>query len=349
MRAIEVELLNEGMKIAKTIYDDSGRILLSEGATLTKGYIRKLGQYGIPFVYVEDELIGPLQVEDVIHERVRIQTVKALKQVVDNGRMKNDLDLKPISNMVNEILDDLKSVPNVLVQLLDTRTCGTYMYNHSVGVCVLSLLTGIGLGLDELKLKNLGMGALLHDIGKCLNTGEEHTVYGYKILRNQSSLNITAAHVAYQHHEKFDGTGFPRQLKGYGIHLYAAITNIANVYDNLVSNPDMDERLYPYQALELIVAESGKSFHPDLVKAFSRNIAPYPVGSTVQLNNGGIGIVISVPQNFPTRPVVKIIKDNNGNILTKFPDVDLMEETTLFVNEVLNEKERQQNILNRLK
>lgn len=345
MRAIEVELLNEGMKIAKTIYDDSGRILLSKEAVLTKGYIRKLGQYGIPFIYVEDELIGPLQVEDVIHERVRVQTVKALKHVVDNGRMKYDLDLKPISKMVNEILDDLKSVPNVLVQLLDMRTYGTYLYNHSVGVCVLSLLTGLGLGLDELKLKNLGMGALLHDVGKCLSTGEEHTIYGYEILRNQSSLNITGAHVAYQHHENFDGTGFPRQLKGEEIHLYAAIVNIANVYDNLVSNPEVHKRLYPYQALEFVVAESGKSFHPELVRVFSRNIAPYPVGSTVELNNGVIGIVISVPRNFPTRPVVKIIKDNNGTILTKFLDIDLMKETTLFVNQVLNEEERQQNIL----
>lgn len=340
MRAIEVENMQEGMKIARTIYDDTGRVLLSAGTVLSNLYIKKLKEYGIPFIYVEDEIIGSLEVEDLIHDQVRIQTVKALKQVIACAAMRSDVDLKPISQMVNKILDDLKGT-NILVQLMDIRSPNMYVYNHSVGVCVLSILTGRALQLDELKIKTLGMGAILHDIGKSLSTGPEHTIHGFEILRNNKLLNIMVSHVAYQHHEKYDGTGFPRQLKGEDIHLFAAITSISNVYDNLVSHPEPEKRLLPYQALEVIMAESGRAFHPEVVKAFSQNIAPYPVGTAVLLNNGAVGVVTNVPRDFPTRPLIKLITDKVGVLLTDFPEIDLLEENTLFVNGILSEKERQ--------
>ena len=90
--------------------------------------------------------------------------------------------------MVNKILDDLKGTPNLLVQLMDLRSAGTYLYNHSVGVSVLSILTGMTLGFDDLKLKVLGMGAILHDIGKSISKGPDHTTQGFEILRNDKKL-----------------------------------------------------------------------------------------------------------------------------------------------------------------
>jgi len=341
MRAIEIEELKQGMKIAKTLYDDTGRVLLSAGTVLNELYIKKMGVYGIPFVYVEDELLGPIKVEDMIHDRVRIQTVKALKEVVNSAKMNSELDLRQVSGMVNKILDDLKGVTNMLVQLMDMRSSTMFMYNHAVAVCVLSVITGMALELDDLKIKTLGMGAILHDIGKSVNDGPEHTIHGFELLRNNKALNVMISHVAYQHHEHYDGSGFPRQLKGEDIHLFAAITSIANFYDNLVSDTDVEKRLMPYQALELVMAESGKSFHPDIVKAFTRNIAPYPVGTAVRLNNGAVGVIISVNRNMPTRPVVKLITNHVGILLTTFPEMDLIKERTLFINEILSEKERQ--------
>lgn len=340
MRAIEVDQLKKGMKIAKTIYDDSGRVLLSAGLTLSSPNIKKLCMYGIPFVYIEDEIIGPLHVDDLINDRVKIQTVKALKNVVESARMQKDIDLRPVSSMVNKILDDLKGEPEMLVQLLDMRSANMFLYNHSVGVCVLSILTGMALNLDDIKVKQLGMGALLHDIGKSLGPGPEHTIHGFEILRNNKVLNVMIAHTAYQHHESYDGSGFPRQLQGENIHLFAAITGVANFYDNVISHPIPEKRLYPYQALEVILAESGRSFHPEIVKAFCHNIAPYPIGTAVRLNNGATGVVISVPRSFPTRPIVKLIASPVGILLTSFPELDLMKETSLFVNDILSEQER---------
>ena len=341
MRALETEELKESMRIARTIFDDDGRVLLSCGTVLTNRYIRKLYEYGVPFIYIEDEFIGPIEVNDIVQDRVRIQTIKALKQITENARMKKEIDIKPLSAMVNNILDDIKNVPSMMVQLMDIRSKNMYLYNHSVAVCVLSIITGMALGLDELKLKVLGMGAILHDIGKSLSEGPEHTIHGFEILRNNKMLNVIAAHVAYQHHERFDGTGYPRQLSGEDIHLFAAIAGVADCYDKMVSEQRTDERLYPYQALEAIIAESGRLFHPEIVRAFTQNIAPYPIGTTVRLNNRAVGVVISVPKNFPTRPVIKQIADNHGVPLKVFPVINLLSEKTLFINEILGEKERQ--------
>lgn len=341
MRPIELEYLNPGMKIAKTIYDDNGRVLLNTGAVLNNRYIEKLSSLGMPFIYVEDEVAGSLAVEDLIHDRVRIQTVKALKQAVESAKMRTEFDTRQISDMVNGILDDLRTVSNLIVQLIDVRSSNMHIYNHSVTVCVLSIMTGMALGLDELKKKSLGMGAILHDIGKSLSDGPEHTMYGFEILRSNRNLNATIAHAAYQHHERYDGTGYPRQIKGEEIHLFGAIIAVANYYDNLVSNRDQSKSLYPYQALEKIMAESGRALHPEVVRAFCKNIAPYPIGTAVRLNNGNIGVVISVNKHMPMRPVIKIVADRNGLLLKDFPELDLIKERTIFVNEIISEQQRQ--------
>ncbi|MCR4442691.1 MAG: HD domain-containing phosphohydrolase [Peptococcaceae bacterium] len=341
MRPIETRNLQAGMRIARTIHDDGGRVLLSAGSRLTDRYIKKLAEFGIPFIYIEDELVGPLEVEDVIHDRVRIQTVAALKQIAENIRLSKEVDFRQISDLVNKILDDLREIPNLLVQLMDIRSSNMYNYNHAISVCVLSALTGKVLMLDDLKIKALGMGAILHDVGKTISEGPEHTLHGFEILRNNRMLNVMIAHVAYQHHEKYDGSGFPRQLKAEDIHLFASIVGVANCYDNLVSAADPGKRLYPYQALEKVTAESGRSFHPEIVKAFCQNIAPYPVGTAVRLNNGAVGVVIKVQKNFPTRPVVKLITNHVGVLLNNFPEIDLMKERTLFINQIISEQERQ--------
>ena len=287
-------------------------------------FIRRLQELGLAFIYVEDEILGSLEVEEMINERVKIQTASALRKVVHSVQVHEDLNLRPISNLMNQILDELKSAPNLLIQLLDLRCADTFLYDHSIGVSVLSILTGKNLGLDELKLKTLAMGAVLHDLGKSLNPGPEHTDYGFEILRKEKNLSILVAHVAYQHHERYDGTGYPRQLKEKEIHLYAAIVNVANCFDNLVNRGK--DRLYPYQALREIKAASEKAFHPDIVEALPQYCS-LSVGTAVRLNNNGmVGVVISVPLEETNCPVIKLIADKKGNILKQFPEIDLLAE-----------------------
>jgi len=340
MRGIDIANLKEGQKLARPIYDEAGRILLHKGTIVKSNYIRRLDELGIPFVYVEDELVGPLDAEDLIHDSVRIQSVKMIKFTMDRAKTSKDIDIRYVSEVVNKILDDIASSSNLLVSFLDIRSKNLQLFNHSISVAVLAIVTGMVLKLDQLKLKNLGMGAILHDVGKSLVYGEEHTTLGFNLIRQNKEINVACAHVAYQHHERHDGKGYPRGLKGEQIHLFAGITAIADYYDNLVAPIDGDERMYPYQAIEKVVAESGKMFHPDIVIAFTRNIVPYPVGSLVRINTGSLGVVIGLHNNYPTRPIIKLVTDKFGGLLAEFPEIDLLQQRTIFINEIISEKER---------
>ncbi len=340
MRAIDIEYLEEGQKLAKPVYDEAGRILLHKGATIKKTYIARLRELGIPFVYIEDELVRPLEAEELIHDSVRTHAIKIIKNTVEKSIITKEIDLKQIHEVVNKIIDDILSSSGLLVSFLDIRSQNLHLYNHSVSVAVLSIITGMVLQLDQLKLKHLGMGAILHDIGKGIDPGEEHTTIGFDLLRQNEEVNLTVAHVAYQHHERYDGLGFPRQLRGEQIHLFAAITGVANFYDNLVAPKDMNKRLFPYQAIERVVAESGRMFHPKVVMAFTRNIAPYPIGSLVRLNTGHLGVVIGLHENYPTRPIIKVVTDKFGGLQNVFPEIDLLEEKTIFIKDIITEQER---------
>lgn len=341
MRAVDVEYLQDGQKLAKPIYDDGGRILLHKGTIIKRNYIKRLQDLEIPFVYVEDELVGPLEAEDILHDSVRIQSIKTIKTTIERAKISKEIDVRAVSEIVNKILDDIASSPDLLITFMDVRSQNLHLFNHSISVAVLAIITGMILKLDQLKLKQLGMGAVLHDIGKSIISGEEHTTVGFNLIRQNKEINLVCAHVAYQHHERYDGKGYPRGLKAEEIHLFAAITSIANYYDNLVAPKDMKERLYPYQAIEKLVAETGTRFHPDLVIAFTRNIAPYPVGSLVKINSGSLGVVVSLHPNYPTRPIIKLVTDKFGKLLAAFPEIDLLEQKTVFINEIISEKERQ--------
>ncbi|NLT93931.1 MAG: HD domain-containing protein [Clostridia bacterium] len=340
MRGIEISNLKVGQKLARTIYDDVGRVLLYKGTIIKRNYIKRLQELGIPFVYVEDELVGPLEVEELLHDSVRIQSVKIIRETVEKAKISKEIDIRKVSEIVNKILDDIFASPSLLVTFQEITSKNLHFYNHCVSVAVLAIITGMVLRLDQLKLKNLGMGAILHDIGKSLVLGKDHTVVGFNLIRQNKDINIACAHVAYQHHERYDGQGYPRGLKEEQIHQFAAITAIADYYDNLVNPEVSEERMFPYQAIERVVAESGLAFHPQLVKAFSRNIAPYPIGSLVRINTGPLGVVIGLHKNFPTRPIIKLVTDEYGGTIDYFPEVDLLKEKTIFVNEIISEKER---------
>lgn len=354
MRKVAVENLQPGMFLDKPVYARGGRILLDKGIKLTESYIRRLGEFGIPFVYIRDERIAEIEINDAVSDETRLQAAEIVRQSMENIRLGMDLNAQEIKGMVRDVIKQILDSRETLVHLSEIRIGGEQLFHHSVNVAIYALLTGITVRYSEKELLDLGTGALLHDIGKSrlptriLNSTEilfsseleevkNHTNYGFEILRRESDLSLLAAHVAYQHHECYDGSGYPRQLKGNEIHEYARITAIANTYDVLVSGAG-GKQLLPYQTIEYIIAQAGRAFDPRLVRLFATNIAVYPLGSLVRLNTGQKGFVIQIPKNYPTRPVIRVIMDAGGNKYTgNFPEIDLLKELTVFVEEVLEE------------
>jgi HD-GYP domain-containing protein (c-di-GMP phosphodiesterase class II) len=359
VRRLTVNLIEEGMYLARSIKSADGRVLLQAGQRLDERYIKRLRGMGVYIVYVEDKRLDDVIVEDLVRDETRNEGVQLAKHLVKLAGKSispatiNDKTANRISAMTNQIVNEILGNKNLVVNLQDIRTSNDYLYFHSVNVCVLSVILGTVLKLKEEQLNDLGSGGLLHDFGKLvvpdyiaekagpldkdeMEIMRRHPQLGFDALRGNPNVKLLWAHIALQHHEWHNGAGYPRCLKGDDIHLYGKIAGIADVYDALTS-----ERCYrpvpflPHEAMEFIYASSGTQFDPKIVAAFARNIAIYPLGSTLLLSDGSRGVVIDVNIDCITRPKLRIIEDEDGAVLTDPYEVNLEDELTLFIKKVL--------------
>lgn len=354
MRLVSIDHVKPHVCLAKTIYDGSGRVLLAKGTQLTRHYLKRLEELGISSVYVEDGFATSIEIDDVVSEQTRIQVVQTTKEALLKIKAGRSPESRKIRQAVDDIIDEILHTKETLVHLTDIRSMKDHTFGHCANVCILSLLTGLAMGYDQLKLKELGTGALLHDVGKAMVpenivnstkvfTADEyrmiqkHVEFGFEILRKTDNISIVVAHVAWQHHERYNGHGYPRKLAGAEILEFARVVAVADVYDALSTDRPYRNRLLPHEVVEIVRSAMGSDFDPDIAKEFIHNIAPFPVGSIVQLNSGFKGVVLSVKRDFPTRPVVKLLSDNKGQPVTGEHTVDLMKELTVFVTSVIRE------------
>jgi len=357
MRRVAVGLLKPGMVVARSIFDSEGKCLLGAGVTLTEYYIQRLKDLGIASVYIKDELFDSLgEIKEPISGKTRIETIKEVKRNFQALEANRRINTRHVKKVVDAILDDLMSNREVLINLSDIRTYDDYTFSHSCNVCVLSLLTAITLGYSEPKLKELGIGALLHDIGKVQVSKEllnkrgelspdeyaeiqKHAAYGFEILRAYDDIPLLSAHIAFQHHECWDGKGYPRGLNREQIHEYARIVAVADVYDALLADRPYRDAYSINQALAILNHMSGIHFEPRILAALVSNVAVYPIGSVVMFNTGEIGVVMDVNRNNPTRPVVRVVFDRRLSRLKIPHEVDLSNLTTVYISRVLTEQE----------
>jgi len=257
-----------------------------------------------------------------------------------------------VTDSVNNIIEDILFQKEIFISLTDMRSYDNQVFAHSVSVCVLATVLGKALGLDQNNLEALAIGALFHDIGtvklpktllskrevftpKEARLYETHTSEGFDILRSKRELNLLSAHIAFQHHERMDGSGYPRKLESDGIHQLAQIVGIADFYDNLVNDGPGHSRILPHVACEILMGCSDKLFSHDLVVTFLKHIAAYPTGCTVKLNTGEIGIVVDQNKSLPMRPIVRVLLAGQDLNQVKAKEYDLVKERTTFIEAML--------------
>lgn len=339
MRIVPIESVREGCYLAKSMFDDEGRILLREGVQLTDNLIKRIKLMGIYSLYIIDEYSAK-EIEDIIKPELRQKAVKVVKEtffhlenIIPKGMTCKNLSqirerenfFSSIREIADELIDELLSKKNVLINLVDIKSMDNYTYQHCVNVAVLSLILGIQLELNKFELNDLCIGALVHDIGKILVpkelilkpgklTNEEftiikqHTTKGYEYLRNVLEISAPSRVIALEHHEHFNGNGYPDRRTGSKISKLARIVSIADVYDALTSDRPYRRAMSPNDAVEYIMAGGSSQFDYEMVKVFSKVVVPYPEGTIVKLSNGDCAVVEKVFQNYPLRPLVKIVK-----------------------------------------
>lgn len=356
MRKIAVWALQPGMKVGKAVYDSNGKLLLNEGIALKDKYIFRLRQMGVPAIYIKDDLLEDVVVEDVILDKTRMEATRMVKNIMQDAEQNSKnkgtrliLPEKDIKKAINNITNDLINNTNIVVNLTDIRTADNYTFGHSVNVAVLSIMTGISIGLSRHNLQILGVGAILHDLGKVkippviLNkkgklTPEEfeivkkHPSFGLEIYEKQSNLHDLSGKVIYQHHERINGKGYPQGLLEDDIHHFAKITAVADVYDALVACRPYRNAFLPHQAIELLCSKTNE-FDVEVIRSFINHVAAYPVGTTVQLSSGEIGVVVHNTAGFPLRPRVRIFYNNSP--VSEPYEVDLREKMDIVISTVI--------------
>jgi len=352
VRQVSVNSLTIGDVLGKTIFSSSGRILLGKGVKLTSLFIVKLRDMGISILYIEDDRFNDVIVEDVISEEHRRDAMGILEKSTRSVRIGKNIDSFELKKVINNIVEEVLFKKDILVNMMDMRSKDNQMFAHSVNVCVLSTVLGKAMFLDREKLETLAIGAILHDIGKVqldpklfnldgdltMEEGEllkTHTTLGFEELKKRKDLNLIIAHIAFQHHEYMNGTGYPRHLREGDIHPLAQIVAIADFYDKYTSDHSAEKRIMPHEACEILMGLAGTLYPLEMVRLFLKNIAAYPTGVTVRLNTGEIGVVVDQNLSMPARPVVRVFDESEfGQNAIK--EYNMVEKRTIFIHDVLS-------------
>ncbi|WXJ79082.1 hypothetical protein MTMBA_11640 [Moorella thermoacetica] len=338
--------LAPGMILARPVYGQRGVLLLNRGVSLTSFDISALRRHGVLAVYVE----GPLSEEElrearaVMEEEVRVHTMNVVRSWAENGRRR--ANFASIVDQVKSVVDEILAGRMPTNALSEISAADSYTFAHSVDVCVLSVAAGVRLGYKRDDLLKLGVGALLHDLGKSrvppeilnkpgkLTPAEfaemkKHPVWGYKMLREDMDgwVDSVSAAIVLNHHERYDGSGYPRGLKGKEIHLTAAVCAAADMYNAITTDRVYRPALPPHEAYEMLMGAGGSALDFRAVQAFLPCVDPYPAGTLIRLSTGEIAVVLSSDPAMPFRPKVMLVA--TGEI------VDLQKELAVVITGLL--------------
>lgn len=334
MRLRNTKSLKAGDKLAKTIYNEHGISLVQQGMTLSDNMIKHLIRQNISYVYLSDERTDDIMIDQVITDDLRVHAIGIIKETFTRFDDHKTLEkafihedqTRELKSVVDQLLSQMTSQQEEAISLLaDLFITDDYTFQHSLNVTIYTLAIGKKLNYTESQLSEIGLGALLHDIGKVfvdksilLKPGpldkdeyeamKNHTELGFTFIRKNTSLASVVAHCAYQHHERLDGSGYPRKLKTNDIHPYAKIIAVADVFDAITSDRIYREGMLPHEGLEILYAEANSKFDLQIVDAFKKSVAIYPTGLTVTLSDSRTGVIERQNTHYNDRPVIRILQ-----------------------------------------
>lgn len=377
MRKISVEELKPGMTFNKPVYVDSNNMLIDGNIPLSENDIKKLMKWGVTQVetagilmksdtdaaasYSTEERKIIDEYNELLKKRKRLleihaQARKAVEAAYIAIRNNREFKTTELESAVFNIISILKENSNVFLFLYGLEEGKDYTVTHSVNVTFYSLLIGLALQYNNQKLNDLGLGTMLIDAGmakipiyivhKQSNLTDQefkqikaHPLLGYRSLKELGKLKETSAIICLQHHEQYDGKGYPKGWKGNEIDEFGRIGAIADNYEAQISNRSYRKGVYFYHAMRNLLSTGVNKFDPVILRVFLSRMSVYPIGSIVEMNDSSIGIVIgSIPEK-PLRPFIKLIFDKEGKKQEKTLILNLLGEANLYIVKALNESD----------
>jgi len=354
MKMLVSDLL-PGMKLARSVYGVHGEVLLRTNVLLNNKYIDALKRHNIMAVYIENPLTSDfdaIEAEKALADEVKTQTLKTVKDWFDSPQA---INFTKMTKSLAIVIDEILSGKVLTGSLAEISATDSYTFTHSVDVCLLSLNVGIKMGFNRSNLIKLGMGALLHDLGKtkvspavlhkpAKLTDEEyaeikkHPVWSYQLLKEKAGDEISSISlaIALDHHERYDGRGYPRGLKGKEIGIMSAICAVCDVYNAMTTDRVYRKAIPVHETYEMIMGSGNILFNFEVVKAFLSCITPYPIGSLIS-TTAGDAYVIGTNSKLPFCPKIFLFRENRI--------VNLDEELSISITGLLSSKDKQKMFL----
>ncbi len=349
MRWKTLDELKENEILARPILTEDFQVILPEGAILKQGYIEKLRELNILKVFIkedsfeEDAAILKKEIESLVKEKI--------KDILERHTYHHNEELMELCETADNIIVSIAQEDEVAEQVFDIKERSADIYEHSLSICMLSVLTALKLKLSQDVIHDIGVGCLLHDIGlryltidyesqNLSNLSEadmaefrKHSVYGYTALKEENWISDTSKNIILYHHERMDGSGYP--LHATTLSLPLQIVTVCDTFDEMICGIGCD-KVKVYEAVEYLKSYKNIKFSETVVDVFLEFTAVYPVGTVVMTNEGEKGLVIRQNKEFPDRPVLRILTDKYGSKVPTDVIKDLIEIQHIFIEKVLD-------------
>ena len=283
-------------------------------------------------VSVEEELVIAMEVKQHASE-----TVAEMMRQVQVGK---SLKLAIINNVVTAMMESVLRNTDAFIWLTQLKHKDSYTYSHAIDSCALAMTFGRHLGLPRINLVNLGLGALMFDVGKMklpegllskpgqlsreeFQVMKKHVGYSVEIVSMMQGTGPEVIDMVETHHERFDGSGYPRGIRGTSIPMFGRIAGILDCYDAVTSDRFYKKAVSPHHALRMLYNGCNTAFQEELVEQFIQCLGVYPTGTLVEMVSGEVGIVISQNRVRRLRPKVMLVLDHDKIALQSFETVDL--------------------------
>ena len=346
--------------------------------------MQRFQKWDINEVFMEDNTSLDMEVsadfdkflrEYKVFKKIYLNVIKKVRNNLGGYKNNNLVNMNELNEILDEVLDIVNRNLSSVLQLLNLTNLprADEYYIRSLNVSLISMIIGRAMKFSENRVKKLGIGAILYDIGlvkvpdKILEkigkfTPEEyteikkHTVYGYKILKTSFRFEEDLAMISLMHHEYYNGKGYPRGLSGNQINLYSRIIAIAHAVEKMLkpiriassnaklkdskstfslmlekSNENKKKDVSLYDAVKEIIHGANTKYDPNISKTFVSIFTVYPIGSIVLLNDKRKGFVFATNPNFPIRPIIKIVSNENGEFIDDGETINLLETNQLFI------------------
>jgi putative nucleotidyltransferase with HDIG domain len=263
--------------------------------------------------------------------QVKQEAKRVISDIMSDIRLGKQVDTERISPVVEQMLGSIFRNQDALLGLTRIRNMDQYTFEHSISVSALMIAFAKKLGLDESTIWEVGVGGILHDIGKLqvpdrilnkpgrlsddeFSVMRRHVRFGSRLLDDAEAIPSKALQVVKQHHERIDGSGYPDNLSGVGISLYGKMASIVDVYDAITSERVYHKAKLPNIVLRQLIEWSEKGqFDTELVQHFIRCVGIYPVGTLVALQSGRLAVVVSQSQETLLTPTLNVVYDLRKN------------------------------------